>query len=140
MLFINDLKIGDKASHSVLITQKMHDGFAELSGDDSPIHTDPKFCEKTKFKKPLGYAFLLTTILSKIYGTIYPGGSELCLSQTCEFKNPFYVNDTLNYNLEVIQRNESLKLVTIKTIVRNQDNKVVFKGEAMLQLSLGDNS
>ena len=52
------------------------------------------FVKKIILKK-VGYAFLLTSALSKIYGIYFPGGNELCLHQTCNFKRPFFVNDTL---------------------------------------------
>lgn len=137
MYYINDFEVGHKLSHSVVITEQMHLNFAKLSGDNSPIHVDEEFCKETPFKQRLGYAFLITSILSKIYGTIFPGGSELCLKQKCEFKNPFFINDTLIYDLEVTHKNVDLDLVTIKIITKNQDGKIIFKGEVVMQLVLG---
>ena len=61
----------------------------------------------------MGYAFLITAILSKIYGMFFPGGTELCLKQICNFKKPFFLNDTLKINLKVIQINYEAKLLTI---------------------------
>ena len=68
----------------------------------------------------MGYAFLITAILSKIYGMFFPGGTELCLKQICNFKKPFFLNDTLKINLKVIQINYEAKLLTISIIIRNQ--------------------
>jgi len=135
--FIEDVEVGKKIDHDIVITEALHRQFAELSGDRSPIHWDQLFCEKTRFKKKIGYAFLITAILSKIYGMIFPGGSELCMQQSCNFRNPFYIGDRLHFNLHVTHKNETAKTITIRTVVTNQENTKVFQGEALLQLSLG---
>lgn len=137
MFFINDFEVGHKVVHSEVISEELHMQFAKLSGDNSPIHVDEEFCLKTPYGKRIGYAFLITTILSKIYGTIFPGGSELCLKQKCEFKKPYFVADTLNFELEVTQKNIELDLVTIQVLIRNQNEDLVFKGEVVMQLVLG---
>jgi len=70
----------------------MLDAFAALSGDYSPIHCDEQFCSKTRFKKRIGYAFLLTGFLSKLYGEHLPGGSSICIKQESKFIKPFRSN------------------------------------------------
>ena len=137
MYHIDDVTVGHKCEYSITITEELHKKFCLLSGDDSPIHIDEEFCKKTRFEKRIGYAFLITTVLSKIYGTIYPAGSELCLKQTCNFKNPFYIDDILNFEIEVTHKNESLKIITLSSKVKNQDDLIIFTGEAILQLTLG---
>lgn len=135
---IEQVNLGDVITYKEWITEKLHQGFIDLSGDDSPIHTDAIFCQSTMFKKPIGHAFLLTTILSKIYGKIYPGGSELCLEQTCQFKKPFYVGDELTFTLKVTQKNQAFQLITIATEVTNQLSEVIFIGECKMRLCLGN--
>ena len=68
---IQDIKIGLKRKFSLKITEKLHNDFKKFSGDTSAIHNDIKFCKKNNFKKKLGYAFLITSALSKIYGIYF---------------------------------------------------------------------
>jgi len=136
LLDINKIKLGDNTQLSILITAEMHNAFIALSGDNSPVHTSEGFALANGFKKTICHGFLLTTLLSKIYGTMLPGGSELCLTQSCQFKLPFYVDDELTFYVEVTDRNESLQLVTIKTHVKNQHNEIVFRGVSQMKLSL----
>ena len=136
MKSIEKINTGYKFEYTIEITKEMHFGFMKFSGDDSPIHKDMNIAMSNNFKKPIGYAFLLTCILSKIYGTIFPGGNELCLKQECNFPNPYYVGDELRFILEVINKNEGLKLLTVMVIIKNQDNKIIFKGQSVFQLSL----
>ena len=86
--------------------------------------------------KKSGICILITAILSKIYGMFFPGGTELCLKQICNFKKPFFLNDTLKINLKVIQINYEAKLLTISIIIRNQKNSNIFEGETIFQLNL----
>ena len=72
---INEIKLNDIHTYEVKISQKLHNGFKNFSGDKSPLHTSLKFCKKNGYKNKVGYAFLITAILSKIYG-IYPLGKR----------------------------------------------------------------
>jgi 3-hydroxybutyryl-CoA dehydratase len=128
--------VGHKVTHQEIITEKLHQTFGELSGDLSPIHTDLRFCQANGYEKKIGYAFLITTLLSKIYGTIFPGGSELCLKQSCLFKNPYFVGDILNFELVVSHKNDSLKLLTLEIKDFNQNQKKIFDGQAEMLLTL----
>lgn len=132
---IKSLKIGNKKNFLLKITNNLHNQFKKFSGDNSPIHTNLTFCKKNKFKKKVGYAFLITAALSKIYGTHFPGGNELCIYQSCNFKNPFYVNDILLFKIKIIQVNYSMKMITINVVVKCK-NKIIFEGESILKLNL----
>ncbi|PIT89472.1 MAG: enoyl-CoA hydratase, partial [Candidatus Levybacteria bacterium CG10_big_fil_rev_8_21_14_0_10_36_7] len=99
MKLIQDITEGEEISHQITITFRLYQQFMDLSGDTSPIHSNKNFAQAHGFKDVLGYAFLLTALLSKIYGTIFPGGSELCLQQECNFPKPYYINDTLTFKI-----------------------------------------
>jgi len=62
------INVGDKVEFEVTIDDNMHKMFSKISGDYSPIHCDDIFSEKTKFGRKIGYAFLLTSFLSRLYG------------------------------------------------------------------------
>lgn len=133
---INEIEIGDERNYGIVISEDLHLEFGKFSGDQSPIHTDINFCKKNGYNNKLGYAFLLTTVLSQIYGMLFPGGSELCLQQTCKFIYPFYVGELLKYKLKILQKNISTKIITIKSEIKNPSNSTIFEGESILLLSL----
>ena len=135
---IQDIFIGEEFVHKVAMTEALHLGFMELSGDKSPIHTDVEFAKKNGFQACLGYAFLLPLILSKIYGMLFPGGSELCLRQDTNFPNPYYVGDDLTFRIVVLDKNDDLQLLTAMTTIVNQDSKSIFRGKVVFKLSLRD--
>lgn len=136
MYYINDFDIGYEVNQKIKITDKLHSEFIKLTGDNSPIHTDIKFSKNNNYKAPIGFAFLIPALLSRIYGTVFPGGSELCLSQNCEFRAVYFVGDTLFFNLKVVQKNVEFKLITIDVTVNNQFKKTVFSGKSIMKLIL----
>ena len=89
----SEIKIGDNAEFSIKITPENHNKFSKLFKDFSPIHTNDEFSSKTKFKKKIGYAFMLTGFLSRLYGEYLPGGSSICIKQESNFIKPFYIGD-----------------------------------------------
>ena len=87
---IQDIKVNKAKYFKIKITEKLHKKFIKFSGDDSPIHLDNSFfIKRNLFKKKICHGFLITSILSQIYGKYFPGGRELCVSQTCFFRNHF---------------------------------------------------
>ena len=136
MKSITDLNAGDHFEIIFTITEDLHNGFMALSGDDSPIHSDVEFCKNNGFPERLGYAFLITTLLSQIYGKHFPGGSELCLSQSTNFKKPFFVNDKLKFRVEVSGINEAFKVLNTRVTVYNQRQDKIFFGDGILKLCL----
>ena len=135
-LSIKNIKKNQVYSFKIKITKKIHFNFLKFSGDKSPLHYDLKFCKKNNFKGIVGYAFLITTILSQIYGIYIPGGSELCLRQTCNFKKPFFIGDELNVKITIIGINKFSKTAILSSKIKNQKNINIFEGQATLLLNL----
>ena len=132
---IKKIKIGDKKKFGIKINKKIHNSFSNFSGDKSPLHTSKKFCLKNNFKNLVGYAFLIECLLSKIYGMYFPGGSELCIQHTSKFLKPYYINDNLNIELIVSQKNLRAKLITLDTKIYTKSD-LIYEGETLLKLSL----
>ncbi len=64
---IDDIEPGLQKQFNLKITESMLNDFAKLSGDYTPLHTDIEFAKKTKFKRKIGYGFLLASFLSRLY-------------------------------------------------------------------------
>ena len=130
----SDIAIGDKAQFEVIVGEKMHDAFSRLFGDFSPVHCDDKFCLRTKFKKKIGYAFLLTGFLSKLYGEYLPGGSSICIKQDAKFIKPFFIGNRITVLGEVVSKIESTRFVEIKSEMCRDGKECVFRGNGIVQV------
>lgn len=130
----SEINVGDSDQFEILVDEKMHSDFSKLFGDFSPIHTDDEFSAKSGFKRRIGYAFLLTGLLSKLYGEHLPGGSSICIKQEAKFVKPFYPGDNLKVRGEVIRKINSTKFVEIKTEIFRNRNEKVFEGLGFVQI------
>jgi len=130
----SEINAGDKAEFEVSIDEKIHNSFSELVGDFSPVHCDDEFCSKTKFKKKIGYAFMLTGFLSRLYGEYLPGGSSICIKQSADFLKPFFIGDKIKVIGEVINKVESTQFVEIKSEMFRNDGECIFRGNGIVQI------
>lgn len=133
----DEIAVGDHTSFTITIDQELHDSFTKLSGDDSPIHTDEVFSKNTQFKKPIGYAFMLTALLSRLYGKYLPGGSSVCLKQETSFIRPYYIGDTIEIKGKVIEKMASTRCVVIETILLRKED-IIMKGKGIVQVLFGE--
>ena len=133
---MQNIKCGNSFEFTFNYTEHVHSDFMRFSGDDSNIHTSLDFATKNGYKGVLGYAFALTAFLSKIYGTQFPGGNELCLKQECNFRNPFYVGDRIIFTVTVRSINYELKTLELTSSAKVDGGILIFTGLALLRLSL----
>ena len=129
-----EIKVGDSASLTVETNANAHKEFEKLSGDDSPVHTDDAFARKSGFKKKIGYAFLLSSYLSRLYGTILPGGTSVCLRQEADFVSPWYPSDTLTFKAKVLRKITSTRIIEIHVEVKRNGGALVMRGLGTLKL------
>lgn len=129
-----EISIGDKAQFEVKINEESHVSFAKLFDDFSPIHCDDKFCSKTKFKRRIGYGFMLTGFLSRLYGEYLPGGSSICIKQDARFVKPFFIGDKIKIVGKVVNKMESTHLIEISTEMYRNGKELVFKGTGIVQV------
>jgi len=130
----SDIKVGDKAQFEVIVDEEMHDDCSRLFGDFSPIHRNDKFCLRTKFKKKIGFAFLLTGFLSRLYGEYLPGGSSICIKQDAKFIKPFFIGDRITILGEVVSKIKSTRFVEIKSEMYRGKKECVFRGNGVVQI------
>lgn len=124
-----DLKIGMSESFTVTVTEEMMRSFLELSGDENPLHNDEEFAKSQGYDSKVVYGLLTTSFISKLVGVLLPG--KYCLLQGIDIKfvKPVYVGDILLVRGVVDELHESVKRLTVKVEVINQDEKKVVKGK-----------
>ncbi len=128
------MKIGDTHKTIITYTQEDVEKFAELSGDNNPLHLDDEYAAKTIFKKPIIHGFLSASIFSKILGVEFPGEGTIYLKQTLNFLKPMFVDTNYEAILTVSEIDSKKHRALIKTNITNQRNgKKVLAGEALIQ-------
>ena len=77
-------KIGSTAEVIHKFSQEDVIGFANLCGDDNPIHTDPEFAKSTMFKETIVHGIFVSSLFSTIFGKSITG--SIYVSQDIKFK------------------------------------------------------
>jgi acyl dehydratase len=108
--------------------------FAELSGDQNPIHLDENYAAESVFKRPIVHGVLVLGVFSKIFGSHFPGEGTIYVSQKLEFLRPVYVGDEYEAIAELLSIEPRRKLGTFSTQIFNvKTKKITFRGESVLQ-------
>ena len=128
---IDQLNIGDKASLTKQITESDVLRFAEVTGDRNPIHLDPEYASKTRFKERIAHGMLTASLISAAISTRLLGPGSIYVSQSLEFKAPVKLGDVIQAEVELIEKIPDKNRVRLKTTCRNQDGTVVIDGEAI---------
>ena len=126
----DELSIGQKATFTKKIDEKLMDDFAKLSGDFNPLHMNEKYAANTNFGKRVCHGMLLASFFSQLVGMYMPGKNSLYFSQSLNFRNPGFVDDEITIMGEIIEKKSTTKIVTIKTSIYNQNEKCLVDGLA----------
>lgn len=116
-----DSKIGQKKRTTHMFIQADFDTFAELSGDDNPIHVDPEFSARTSLGRTAAHGMLLYGVICGFLSRTYPGAVQL--SQQFMFPAPTFTGEELIIQsevLEVLREERSARLATTITDPRGQ--------------------
>jgi acyl dehydratase len=118
-LNFENVREGDVASFEEILTEKMIDDFALVSGDFSTLHVHNDFAEARGFRGRVAHGVLLASFLSRMVGMHLPGENALLLAMNVKFSAPAYVGDRINVHATVDQVSESTRVVVLKILIKN---------------------
>lgn len=110
-------------------TQADFDAFAELSGDDNPIHVDAEFSARTRFGRTVSHGMLLYSRLWALLRQRYPGRRHAM--QALMFPNPAYAEEELELAFSQGDADDAGLLAI--TISRVADGAPVLVGQCRLE-------
>ena len=107
--------------------QSDFDRFAELSGDDNPIHVDPAFSARTRFGRTVSHGMLLYSRVWALIRKHWPNATHA--EQALMFPNPSYADEPLVIAIAPVAGEPDRLAVTI---TRQADGAVTLQGECVL--------
>jgi len=126
----DEITIGQTAKFSKLIEARDIQLFAAVSGDVNPVHLDAAYAATTPFKGCIAHGMLSGAVISAAIAMELPGPGTIYLGQSLRFSLPVRAGDTLTVNLEVTDKKDKRRMVTLDCKVYNQDVKLVVSGTA----------
>jgi 3-hydroxybutyryl-CoA dehydratase len=128
-----DLAIGDSAEMVATVTDETIRKFAEVSGDDNPIHLDAAYAATTQFGERIAHGMLSAGFLSAVIGTRLPGPGCIYLSQSLRFKRPVKIGDVVTATATITGLDAEKGRATLETIC-TVAGKPVIEGEALVMV------
>ena len=92
---LGKIEIGKVIEYKKTFTEDDVLDFAKISGDNNPIHLDKKYASESIFGQRVVHGILVTSMFSKIFGTIYPGIGGIYLSQFVKYLKPVFINEQI---------------------------------------------
>lgn len=120
---INEMKIGQVAEIFRIFSGQDIDLFSEISGDINPVHLNDEFAKTTIFGARIVHGALLSSIFSTIFANTLPGPGCIYLKSENKFLKPVYLNEPVNFRVEITDILVKKKRVIFKTVAvfRNQE-------------------
>jgi len=125
------LQIGDSFSLKRVISAEDVQLFADMTGDDNPIHVDAEYASTTRFGKPIVHGVLLLGIISKVLGRDFPGHGSVAVKLSARFLRPVPVGSEITVEVQIAEKIERHKHIRGRVYVYVA-KKMALAGEATL--------
>jgi len=135
-LYADDLVVGRTfEGPKRTVTDQSFRLFADITGDNHPIHYDPEYARQTRFKKPIAHGLLLmgmTALGGTAMSDCFKESMIALARQDCRFCNPVFVGDVVfsRFELESVERrpNGDSALMTYAVKLIKEPDVVVLEG------------
>jgi 3-hydroxybutyryl-CoA dehydratase len=130
--FIDELDIGMSAAFARRIGEADVVQFAEMSGDDNPVHLDEAYARATPFGGRIVHGILSAGLISAAIAGKLPGSGTIYLKQSLKFCAPVRIGDVVEARVTVAEIIAERNRVVLTTVCRVGDT-VVIDGDALVQ-------
>ncbi|MEO6902766.1 MAG: MaoC family dehydratase [Bacteroidia bacterium] len=124
--------IGKQFVFSRSFSSKDMEVFAQLTGDNNPIHQSEEFAKLSIFKHRIVPGVLLMSMFSKIFGTL-PGNTGIYIFQSCKFIKPVYLDETVKAIVELTSVDKIKSVGIFSTKCFNEKKELVPFGDAKIK-------
>ena len=132
---VQGLVVGSQAVFSKPVTAEDIRKFAEVSGDNNPLHSDATYAARTRFKQPIAHGMFGAGIISAALGTkLAPTSVVIYMAQNLQFRGPVMAGDTLTATCTVTKVDAERNRLSLDTVVTKQDGTEVIRGDAMVMV------
>ena len=128
--FLEDIQIGQSASHSKAFSDEDLRLFARATHDDNPVHLDEEFARTTPFKGRVVHGMLTASLISTVLAKALPGPGCIYMTQTIKFCSPVRIDETVTATVTVMSIDREKNRIVADTICRVHD-RIVVEGTAL---------
>jgi 3-hydroxybutyryl-CoA dehydratase len=118
----------DSGEATLAVTEEVIDAYADLTGDDNPLHRDEEYAAETMFGGRVAHGMLTAGVVSAALADL--PGDVVYLSQNLDFENPVRPGQTVTATVTVEEELGDDRL-RVETTAR-ADGEQVLSGEAVV--------
>ena len=130
-VYLDELSVGQSAQMVRTVTEADIVLFAQVSGDNNPVHLDEAFAAQTPFKTRIAHGMLSAAYISAVIGTQLPGPGTIYMQQALRFKRPVKIGDEVTTIATISEIDPVKGRVSIETVCL-VGGKPVIEGEALV--------
>ncbi len=127
------LELGQEFFRTFEITEELLMVFGDLAKDYNRIHTDEDYAKSKGYKGKVSYGNILSLLISTLVGETLKEYEVMLISQSINYKKPFYLGDIITLKGIIKENNEVLKVVKIKLQFSNISGDVCATGDCMVK-------
>jgi len=126
----DDLRVGDSARLTRILTRSDIKSFALVSGDLNPAHVDDDYAQRHGDGRLVAHDMWAGALISSVLGNELPGPGTVYLGQTLRFERAVQADDTVTATVTVRTRHDEGRRVVFDCVCVNQHGQTVASGEA----------
>ena len=127
----DSLSVGDSFSWSRTLTMDDVRAFADITGDDNPIHVDEEAGKASRFGRPVVHGVYILGLASKVLGRDFPGPGSIAVALSVKFLRPVPVGEEVTIEVKVYEKVEARGHVKVK-LYAYALGKMAVGGEAIV--------
>jgi 3-hydroxybutyryl-CoA dehydratase len=124
--------VDDTAEATLTVTEETIDAYADLTGDDNPIHRDEEYAAETFFGGRVAHGMLSAGVVSAALADL--PGDIIYLSQDLDFENPVRPGQTVTATATVAEEldDDRLRVETVAEAASDDESQQILSGEAVV--------
>ncbi len=132
-LHCKQLEIGQEFFRNFEITEELLKVFSDLAKDYNRLHTDEDYAKSKGYKGKVSYGNILGLLISSLVGETLKEYEVMLISQSINYKKPFYIGDIITLKGMIKENNEVFKVVKLKLKFFNISGDVCASGDCMVK-------
>ena len=124
------IKVNEEAAYTKTFYWEDAHTFSRLTGDSSRLHLNYDFAQAHLFEGPTIHSLLVSSLMSTVMSTQFPGEGTVLMDEQVTYKKPVYSGDTITARvvLDDIREKTEGYVGTFRGECLNQKQEVVAQG------------
>lgn len=119
-----------KITEQRTFSQADFDAFADLSGDNNPIHVDHEFAAESRFGRTVSHGVLLCSVIRGMIERRLPGSRQL--AHTVMYPAPTFADEAMLFEIDIERASDSEHQCAFQ-VKRVADETVTCEGQCRVK-------